>query len=106
MEHFLWNIEIYVLFFSYHPQVALLRVCEMIVIVLNGWEWFVLGCVKIVHKTFSAPYSLENLIKQAYSLRFSPDPLISLSLCLVSEHILDLALGLSFSTADRVLAYL
>ena len=32
----------------------------------NGWCWVVL---QSFHKTFSAPYSLENLIKQAYSLR-------------------------------------
>ena len=37
---------------------------------------------------------------------FSPDPLISYFLCLVSDHISDLALELPFSIADRVLAYL
>ena len=36
---------------------------------------------------------------------FSLDPLISYSLCLVSGHISDLALELSFAMADRVLAY-
>ena len=72
-------------------------------------EWLVLGCVIIIYKTltFSVPYSLENLIKQAYILRVSPDPLISYSLCLVSGQISDLALKLSFSTnKDKVLAYL
>ena len=73
---------------------------------MNGWEWLVLGCVTILSTKTSAPYSLENLIKQPYSLRISPDPLISYSLCLVSGHISDLALELSFSMADRVLAYL
>ena len=70
----------------------------MIVIVLDGWEWLAFGCVTVIQKTFSVLYALENLIIQAYSLRISSDPLIY-SLCLVSGHISDLALELSFSMA-------
>ena len=53
----------------------------IVIAVLDGWERLVLGYVTIIHKTFSSPYSLGNLIKQAYNLRFSPDPVISDSLC-------------------------
>ena len=57
-------------------------------------------------QTFSAPYSLENLIKHPFSLRISPEPKTSHSLCLISGHKSDIAQELSVSVADRVLVYL
>ena len=80
----------------------------MIVIAgVSGWEWLVLDCVTIIPQNLLCSLLLGKSHQASLqSESFSPDPLISYFLYLVSGHIWDLALELSFSMGDRVLAYL
>ena len=107
VEYFLGNIDIYVLLFSYHPQVALLK--SLLNDSVSSTRW--LGMVSVglcynLPQNFLCSLLLGKSLQASLQSEVSPDPLNSLSLCLVSGHISDLALELSFSMADRVLPYL
>ena len=65
-----------------------------------------LGCVTIVPQNLLCSVLLGKSHQASLQSENSPDPLIAYSLCLVSGHISDSALELSFTMTDRVLAYL